>query len=233
MKKILFILFVLVVPFITKAQEDTQNNMQEGKVEYRVGDLFFGINAGLDYNQNAFRTSADAEGFEFYGISPHYNFGVDFGVMATQKFRPRLEVKYVKMSYGQYWPEEFSTFKNTVTKTDNMDLNLHLDYLLLNSRKLKIFISPALKSEFALSARYKTFKTDGDDSDSKYSDLSEYYPRNVLGGAVSSIFKYDLGENIGITFTPEYTVFGRGYQRSNSELYQRFSANIGIELRFH
>ncbi len=226
MRKRFYLLFsVVLVPYFLCAQE-------EG-VDYQVGDLFFGIKTGIDYNMNAYKEFANNTGFEFFGESPHYNFGVDLAYMATSRLRPRIEFKFIKMSYGQYWSEEYASFISTKTKVNNMGINLHLDYALIHTNKFKFFLSPGLKYEFATGSKFVTEKTDGESTTSKFSNLGDYYPSNILGGAMATIFKYDLSENIGITFSPEYAVYFRGYQRDNSNLYQRLSANFGVELRFH
>ncbi len=85
----------------------------------------------------------------------------------------------------------------------------------------------------ALGASYKTKKTDGDTSRKKYADLNEYYPHSIAGAGCSMIFKYDPNGYRGLTFTPEYTNFLRPFQYVNTNNYQRFSFNAGIELHIY
>lgn len=222
-KRFVFV-FMLLIPFTVMSQEE---------YDYRAGDIFFNVNGGLDYNINAFRSSSDSKGFEYYGINPHFNFGFDIGVMVSEKFRPRIEAKYMNMGYGQYWPDIFTTFEKTITKIDNLGLNLQFDYLIINKDKFKAFISPGIQTDLALNDRFKTYKTDDDDTDSRFSDLEQYYPKAIMGGGLSVMFKYEINEYIGITFEPKYTVFFRSYMESNSNLYQRINANVGLEFRLH
>jgi hypothetical protein len=229
MRKHGLVLFILVIPFVANAQKVT-----DGNYHYDRGDVFIGFGLGVDINRNAYRTP-ETDGFRFYDKNPRYNLSFDLGVMATEWLRPRLEMKYVRLVYGQEWlgwsSSTYTTFKYTNTRVNYLDLNLHFDFLLLGkSSRMKVFISPAIKTEYALGASYKTKKTDGDVSRKNYSDLDEYYPHSIAGAACSMIFKYELNEFMGLTFTPEYTKFFRQFQRVNNNDYQRFGLNIGIEL---
>ncbi len=228
MRKLYFILLMLV-PFWSAAQEK-----QEKQEEYKPGDVFIGFSSGADYHKNAVRSIATND-FRFDEKGPRYNMGFDLGVMATKRFRPRIELKYVRLAYGQEWigweNATYASMKTTITKVNYLDLNLHLDYLVLGKdSRLKFFLSPALKTEYAMGASFKTTKTDGSTTKDHYSNLEDYYPSSIAGFAVSGIFKYELSRNFGLTFTPEYTSFFRSFQRINDNRYQRFSLNAGIEL---
>ncbi len=232
MQRISLLLLVLVViPFVVSAQSVT-----EGSSEYKAGDFFIGISSGVDINMNAYRTP-ETNGFKFEKKGPRYNFGFDLGVMATKRLRPRFEMKYVRVAYGQDWPGSSTggtTYEYTTTKVNYLDLNMHLDYLLWGAKSnLKVFLSPGIKTEYSMGARYRTTKSDGDHTKKKFNVLDEYFPHSIAGAACSMIFKYDLNENMGITFTPEYTKFFRPFQYVNTNKYQRLSFNVGIELRIH
>lgn len=228
MRKIYLILLTLL-PVLAIGQDS-----QEGQIQYHTGDVFIGFSSGVDYHMNAFRSVETAD-FEFKEKGPRYNFGFDFGIMATKRFRPRLEMKFVRLAYEQEWlgweSISYTTFKLTTTRINYLDLNLHLDYLVLGKdSKLKFFLSPAIKTEYSLGNSYKTEKTDGETTTDSYSNLDDYYPSCIAGWAVSGIFKYNLNRNIGFTFTPEYTSFFRPFQRVNDNKYQRLSFNFGVEL---
>jgi hypothetical protein len=62
--------------------------------------------------------------------------------------------------------------------------------------------------------------------------LNDEYPKRILGGSLSTIFKYNLNEHFGISLIPEYTIFFRNFVKSNNTKYQQFSANPGIKFRF-
>ncbi len=209
-------------------------NSQEKIKEYRAGDVFFGFSSGVDYHLNAFR-STEISDFRFSGKGPRYNMGIDLGVMAAKRFRPRLELKYVRLAYGQEWPGwesiSYTTMKTTTTRVNYLDLNLHLDYLAFGrDSKIKFFLSPGIKTEYALGASYKTTKTDGETTNNHFSTLEESYPSSIAGWAVSGILKYEPTRYLGFTFTPEYTNFFRKFQSMNDNKYQRLSFNVGVEL---
>jgi|GEM_PF-2134308 len=237
MRKILYlILLTLVSTSVIHAQEtETTPQQQKEGVKYDAGDIFLGISSGIDYDINAYRTSTDENGFTFDKRNPHFNIGGYLGVMVTPKFRPRLEMKYVRTSYEQNWDQsQYPDFIKTTVKLGNLDLNLHFDYLVYNTEKWHVFISPALKCEFMSGEDYNTTKSNGDDdSNDKFKTLEERYPKSIAGGALSAIFKYDINKKVGLTFTPDYTYFFRKYQRVNSGAYQRLSFNVGLEFRFH
>lgn len=225
----IYLISLIFLPALTVGQ-DSQGELKE----YRAGDVFIGFSSGVDHHLNAFR-SVETTDFRFYGKGPRYNIGFDLGVMATKRFRPRFEMKYVRLAYGQEWLGweriSYTTFKTTTTRINYLNLNLHLDYLVLGREsKLKLFLSPAIKTEFALGRSYKTKKTDGDTTTDSYSTLGDYYPSCIAGWAVSGIIKYELSRNIGLTFTPEYTNFFRPFQQISDNKYQRFSFNVGLEL---
>lgn len=228
MKKFYLGLFFLIpVPVVA---QDSQGEIKK----YRAGDVFIGFSCGIDYHMNAFR-STEINDFQFSKKEPRYNMGVDLGVMAMKRFRPRLELKYVRLAYAQEWlgweDISYTTMKTTTTRVNYLDLNLHLDYLVSGKdSKLKLFLSPAIKTEYALGAGYKTTKTDGSTTNDRYSDLDDYYPSSIAGWAVSGILKYEPTPCMGFTFTPEYTNFFRKFQSVNESKYQRLSFNVGVEL---
>lgn len=229
LKTFYLFLIILISPVVIFAQED--ESQKESGVKYGRGDVFVGISSGLDYDINAYRTSSDYKGYSFEERNPHFNIGAYWGVMVTDKLRPRLEVKYVRTSHKQVWPSG-RAYEYTYVQLNNLDLNLHFDYLLFHNDKWNVFISPAFKSEFYMSEDYDNYDADGDKDDSKFSELDYFYPKSVAGGALSFMFKYDVNEFWGLTFTPEYTYFFRPYHSSNSEAYQRFNLNVGVEFRF-
>jgi|WetSurMetagenome_2_1015567.scaffolds.fasta_scaffold06333_4 hypothetical protein len=228
MKKSLLLLLVALSPFTAKAQE----NVKEDNEDYGAS-VFFGVTGGIDYNIHAFRESAyDQYPFNFYEIQPHYNFGINLGVLFAKRFRPTLELKFVKNSYGMNWNNYNSTFDKSITKLRYFNANLRFDYLLISKNKLDIFLSPTFKSETLLSSKDVLHKMDGDTDNTRYSFVGKEYPRNVLGVAISSIFKYKINNEMGVTLSPEYTYWGRKFVLDNSTAYQTFSVNLGFEVKF-
>jgi len=202
---------MVTIPFAGNAQTDET-------------EFFMGINGGLDYNMNAYKLDKnESYGYAYYGISPRYNIGLDFGLKVSKKLRPRIEIKYVNVKYGIDWSPSVYQFGTTVTNVNYVDFNLHLDYLLISIKKFQLFVSPAVKSE--LEMRHSISSTN-------WNILELKHPGKILGGAVSAIIKYNLSKNFGITLTPEYTMFLKPFATGNDKPYQRFSSNIGIEYKF-
>jgi len=223
MKKVFVCLsFLVVISFMTNAAE-------EHKSIFTIG-----INAGMDYNINAYRLNPNLYGNEFSNNKTYQNIALDFGVMTGKNFRLRLVFKYLKNGYKASWvgtttPE---LFDESVVNLKNIDLNLHLDYLLLNKGKFQLYLSPAFIWEFNNKHEYYNTKSDGTVSYYSYNDIFTEYPTNIIGGAVSAIFKYNITKNIGVILSPEYTIFARNYVLSNTKLYQRVSGNFGFEFKF-
>jgi hypothetical protein len=214
MKKIVLILLLFItVSFSGNAQED-------------LNVFSTGISGGIDYNMNAYQlTNNTTYGNSYYGVSPRYNLGVDFGYMVTKKFRPRLEFKYVSVRYGlDFTPSPvYSNCGKDLVILNYFNLNLHFDYSLLTIKKFQLFASPALKYEFLLNAIPAI----------NWSGITVLeHPSNSIGGALSAIFKYNITEHIGITLTPEYTYFFNKFSSTNDKAFTRFSGNFGVEYKF-
>ncbi|MGE4586468.1 MAG: hypothetical protein AB7D05_03915 [Mangrovibacterium sp.] len=232
MYRLIVVFFVLMISENLHAQKSRGSDRA-----YRPGEVYAGLSSGVDFHFSAFREISTSS-YNFEEKGPRYNIGIDLGVMATERLRPRLELKYVRLAYGQEWTgwedASYGSFKYTTTKVSYLDLNLHFDFLLLGKyRKLNVFLSPGLKTEYATGTGYKSIKTDGDTTTDSYSQLGDYYPKSIAGAAFSVIFKYRLSNRLGLTLTPEYTRFFRKFQRVNTEQYERFSLNLGLEFRVH
>jgi hypothetical protein len=227
MKKTFFYLFLIaLMPVAANAQEDIQMDEE--------GSFTIGISGGIDNNINAYKLDANSHGNEFSGEKPQYNIALDFGYMVNEKFRPRLELKRVAMSYSADWDKTLSSSLRKETNVDlkNFNINFHLDYLLLNKKKVQLFVSPGLKWEFNYKREVENVNIDGKTNDNEYNGIISENPKNIVGGAVSAILKYKFTEHIGITLTPEYTMFFRKYVTTNDKPYQRLSANFGLEFKF-
>lgn len=217
---------IALMPIVASAQEEVQLDEE--------GSFSIGINGGIDNNINAYRLDANSNKNEFSSSNPQYSWAIDFGYMVNEKFRPRLEFKHVKMSYSANWVNTPLpvTRKETIVDLENCDINFHLDYLLLNKKKFHVFVSPGLKWEFNYKNDIKNTNLDGNHNNNSYYGISNENPKNILGGSVSAIFKYNITRHIGITLTPEYTIFFHKYVTSNDKPYQRVSANFGVEFKF-
>jgi len=221
MKK-LFIILVAVLPFLASAQDENESA------------ITIGISGGFDKGINAYRQYPNKEGNTFSSSDPNYNIALDFGILASPKLRPRVELRYVQMAYTADWlnTTDNGLLKETKVKLFNFDINFHLDYLLLNSSKFQIYASPVLKWEFNLDREFKNTNLDGTHNYKQYNDIYAENPKNVLGGGASVILKYNINKYLGITLTPEYTVFFREFVKANDKIYQRTSVNLGVEFKF-
>jgi len=231
MRKIFFYLFIIaLMPIAANAQNAIVANAQDN-IHYA---FTIGINSGVDNNINAYRLNPNFFGNNFYNSKIHFNIGLDYGWMVSKKFRPRIELKYVKMSYSVGWDNaNIPTIKESTVNLYNFDINLRMDYLLLNASKFQLFISPALKWEFNVGREEKNIRYDESYNWANYNGIITENSRNLLGGAISTILKYNITKNIGITVTPEYTLFFRNFVRSNDKCYQRASVNFGVEFNFY
>ncbi len=230
MRKISFYLLLSVLlPLTTNAQEavvaNTKNNLNYAST--------FGISYGIDDDINAFRLSPNGYGNTFYKATAHYNIGINYGWMISKKVRPRIEINYVNESYGATWE---NANINSITKTTvnlyNVNLSFHLDYMLVNSNNFQLFVSPALKWEFNVARDEKNILDDGTHDWANYNGIIAENLRNNVGASVSTILKYNITKGLGITLTPDYTLFVRKFVPSNDKLYQRLSINLGVEFNF-
>jgi hypothetical protein len=222
MKKISFYLLLLaLMPVMANAQDDDEDAMT------------IGINGGVDKSINAYQFTPDMYNDIFSNNKTYHNVALDFGLWISPKFRPRIELKYVQTGYTANWetPDYTSnSMKVTNVTLYNFDINLRMDYLLLKIKKFQVFVSPALKWEFNINGDSRNTEYDGSYDYKQYNGIITDSPNNIAGGAVSAIFKYKLNRRVGITLSPEYTLFFHDYVQTNNKLYQRISANFGLEF---
>lgn len=230
MRKIFFYTILLVLIPITVSAQDADTTKAKKSNDY---SFTFGINYGIDNNINGYPLNPNSEGNNFYKGNSHYSLGLDYGWMASKKLRPRIEVRYVKMSYGVGWDNaNITTINESVINLYNFAVALHADYLLLDATKFQLFLSPGLKWEINVDSEEKNLFKNGDISWANYNDLLSGNTRNFFGGSVSAILKYNIIKNIGITLTPEYTLFFNNFVPANNKSYQRASVKAGVEFNF-
>jgi hypothetical protein len=239
MRKIFIYLFLIILISVSanaqvatvKNTDATKNTDAKKNIDYASA---FGISFGTDDNINGFKLNPNSEGNNFYKGNTHYNIGLSYGWMVTNKLRPRVELKYSKLSYGVGWA---NSNLPAITKSDvnlyDFGINLRADYMLLDANKFQMYVSPALKWEFNLRKEVHNTMNDGTDNWGNYNDVLNENPNNLIGGAVSAIFKYNIVKKVGITLTPEYTYFFRKFVTSNDKSYQRLSVNLGVEFNFY
>jgi len=212
-----FLLSIVIISFAGNAQ--TEETI-----------VFMGINAGIDYDMNAYHfTKNQSFGYEYFGITPTFNIGADCGIKVSKRFRPRIELKYVNVQYGiDYRNTSLVALGRDSVTVNYIDLNLHFDYLLLTIKNFQLFASPALKYEFELN----TIAANNYSGGGGISPLVLVNPGNILGGALSALFKYNFTDQFGLTLIPEYTIFFNRFATGNNKTYQRFTCNLGFEYKF-
>ena len=230
MRKICFYLLLLaLIPMSANAQVTTATNAKK-TIDYASA---FGLSYGIDNNINGYKLASNPTGNTFSKGTTRYNIATSFGWMISSRWRPRIELKYTKLNYNVDLVNSIPTIVNSVVNMFNFDINLHADYLFLNTNKFQIFLSPAVKWEFNISREEHNFFSDGTKNWGNYNGVINENPRNLLGGSVAAIFKYNIIRNIGLTLTPEYTMFFRKFVLANDKSYQRFSVNFGVEFNFY
>jgi hypothetical protein len=224
MKNVFFFLLLLSASISAFAQEDEEK--KDGPHNVSIG-----VNSGIVFNSNAYRLAANQD-FTYYGINPHFNYGIDFGIKWSNKIRTRFEFKYIKMSYGMNWPVQYD-YKKTETILYNFAFNFQFDYLVYDKNKFQIFISPGIISEIV---KRRDFKTTNKYDKVIYKSIlpwtSQEYRDQMLGGSLTVLAKYNFNNRLGITLNPGYSFFVGNFIRENNKLYSRFSATIGVEYSF-
>jgi hypothetical protein len=220
MSRLIFsLVLITLLPLLSLAQEK----------EY----ITIGFNGGIDQNINAYKLDTNDFGNSFSKTGMPYNLGIDFSIMASDKIRPRFEFKYMESHYKAKWnPDSPYPITESEVKLYNIGFNLHIDYLLLDKTKLKVFVSPGIKWELNIGNECRNSISDGSYSYKNYHRINTENPDNILGGSLGLLMKYKIAKKVGITFTPDYTVFFRNYVRANDALYQRLSLNLGLEYNF-
>ncbi len=225
-KRIVYLAVVALLPLMVQSQE------------VKNYAFIIGAYGGIDMNNNGYRMLTNYYGNEFSasGITS-WNIGLDYGVMVKNKLRPRIEAKYLQMKYFADWDNaNLDNLDKSTVFLFSGNVNLRLDYLLLNSPKFQIFVSPAVKWEFVIDREVKNFikpEFGGGHNWRSYNDIINENPRSIMGGAVSGIIKYNVTKYVGLTLSPEYTLFFRKFVKVNDKAYSRTGLNVGVEINFY
>lgn len=233
-RRITYMLFLVLLPLLTFAQESKEvKEVKEVKDNAHYKNTF-GISIGLDKNINGYRMDRNNSGNDFYSDKPGWNIGLDYGFMIKDKFRPRIEIRYLQHSYQAGWGSaNMASMDETNVRLFNLGANLHLDYLLYDKAKFQVFISPAIKWQLAADKEEKNTKLDGSTNYYLYNNIISENPGSTLGAGMSGIFKYNITRYIGATVTPEYTYFLDKFTETNDKPYQRFGVSFGVEFNFY
>ncbi len=231
MKKCAILAVMLLAPLYAFSQAGLETPADDLKLV--ANQSFVGIGGGLDLNFNAYRIPPDENGFEYYAINPHFNFGLDYSYTVTKKFRPRLGFKYVKMSYGMDWGDFNSTFDKLETKVHVLGLDLFFDFLVADNGRMQLFLAPGVKGEMVTGDKNVRIDNNGSKVEvNGYSFIDDEYPSMVAGGALAALARYQINNTVAVTLKPEYTFFLRKYVMENDKAFQRLALNLGVEFGF-
>lgn len=219
----IYLAFIVLLPLMAQGQ-DVKNYL------YTIGAY-----VGIDNNINGYRMVPNDYNntFSASGITS-WNFGFDYGYMVTPKLRPRIQAKYMQMRYHADWEDaNLDNLKQSTVYLFTGGVNFRADYLLVNSPKFQMFISPALKWEFVIDREVKNVRKDGTWNWRSYNEIINENPKSIMGAGVAALFKYNITKNLGITVSPEYSYYFRNFVRVNDKAYQRLSLSAGVEFNFY
>lgn len=217
---ILLILNLLLIVQVAMSQESNKSKFS------------FGLNLGGGQNSNGYRLTPDSYNFNYFEGGILFTSGVNASVFITEKLRPRLEFAYSEMKYGLDWGSSYTGTDQTITKTMNLNIDLNLDYLVLNKNKFQLFLSPGIVTEYVIGETHKNYRTDGTTNMNNYSIITDQYPSCIAGANFSILAKYKLTEHLGLTVTPGYNYYFRKYVKVNDKQYTRSLLNFGVEYTF-
>ena len=185
------------------------------------------LNAGCDYNINKYYSPYNYKKFE--NSKEDFNLGLNVGYRLADWVRFRMEFKYNEYSYGHYFTSTSDLLKSEMTLS-NLDFNPMIDFRVMSFNKFEFFLTTGLRLEYTIDDEQETLRTDGEMSTLKYIPMD--YDDKMSGWTGGAILKYNLSKHLGITFTPEYTLFFDRLYSENDGQMQRFSTNVGIEWTF-
>lgn len=210
MKKFFILLAVLAMPFCG----------------FSKSRFLINLNAGWDYTANKYYNYNNYSFFDQDG--GEFSFGADLGYKFSDIVRFRIESRFGKYSYGQEYSG--TGLLKTTMDLKYFDINPHLDFRVWNKDKFEFFVSPGLKLEYISDSNQETELSDGTVSDGSY--VSSAYAGNMAGFVGSAILKYNITSKLGVTLTPEYTLFFKKLYEKNDNSMTRFSTRLGIEYTF-
>ena len=210
MKKYFILLAISVIPFVGFSQSR----------------FFVNLNAGWDYTTDKYYN------YNNYDISEHdgmeYSYGASVGMKFSDVVRFRVESRYGQYSYGQSYTGS-DLLKTTMT-LDYFSISPYFDFRVWTKNKFELFVSPGLKLEYISNSDQETQKTDGSVSDGNY--VSSAYSDKMSGFAGAAILKYNINKHLGLTFSPEYTLYFKKLYDGNDSRMKRLSTRLGVEWYF-
>lgn len=201
---------------------------------YSQGKYFFGVNAGISFTNNNF-VSTPVAGAEF-DSKPRAFFLSVAGVQINDKNRVRLDLSKSRVkskldyNYNAPQPDDPSIPDYSELSIKMATINLNYDYRVAGSEKFDIFSSAGLRA--LLSSNKKEYTTYLDGRREETETVIMDFNRNLFGVGAGLVAKYNYTNKVGISFTPDYTVYSRGFNKGDNKRLTRLSFAIGIESRF-
>lgn len=225
---ILIVLSFLLISTSVRSQESSDTKTTESN----LSKFSFGFTIGGGQNSNGYRSTPDSNNFTYSEGDILFTTGVNASLFVTEKLRPRLSFTYSEMKFGLNWGANYPDFEKTITKTMNLNIDLNLDYLVVNTTKFQLFFSPGIVTEYSIGNTHKNYSTDGDINFRDYSIFTDPYPTAIAGANFSILAKYKLNEHVGFTLTPGYNYYFRKFAAGNDKAYTRTLLNFGVEYTF-
>jgi hypothetical protein len=233
MKTVILVIlsFFLILP-VAKSQDSNKSTPANQSQESNKYKFSFGYTIGGGQNSNGYRLTPDENGIVYSEGGIHFSTGINTSFFVTEKLRPRLDFTYSEMKYGMDMTSLNSDFYKSTTKTMNLNVNLNLDYLVLDKKKFQLFLSPGIVTEYVIGTTHKNYFTDGTVNFSNYNVFTQQYPSAIAGANFSILAKYKINEHFGLTLTPGYNYYFRPYVRDNDQAYTRAVLNFGLEYTY-
>jgi len=236
MKTVILIILnlVLLMPIaMSQESKSGESKSKESKSEESNKFKFsFGFNAGVGQNKNGYRQNPDKYDFTYYEGGTHFTSGINTSIFVTNRIRPRLEFRYSEMKYGFNWSDTYPQFDRTEIKLNTLNLNLNLDFLVIDKTKFQLFLSPGIVTEYVVGKSNKNYLVDGTSNSNNYSLITDQYPSSIAGANFSVLAKYNFNENFGITMAPGYNYYFSSFVTGNEEHFTRSLLNLGLEYTF-
>jgi hypothetical protein len=189
----------------------------------------FFFSSGYDNNMNFLSAMKYTNTNEF----PDYNFGVGGAVYLNDRFRARLELKYVNMSFTRkynFQSTTASTPDRSVLSVSNIDFNPYIDYRIFSIGKFDLYGYTGFRFEFNFGDYQKCYMLGGDTSYKNY--IENNYKKAMVGLTGGCSFNYNLNKKFALSISPEFTHFLHYFYSDNSSNLERMSVNLGVEWKF-
>ena len=189
--------------------------------------LFF--SSGYDNNMNILSGMKYTNTNEF----PDYNFGLGGAVYLNDRFRARLDLKYVNVSFTRKYNFQSTTVTTpvrSVLSISNIDFNPYIDYRAFSIGKFDFYGYTGLRFEFNFGGYQRCYSVDGDTSYKNY--IENNYKKAMVGLTGGCSLSYNINKKFALSINPEFTHFLHYFYSDNTSNLERKSVNLGVEWKF-